>query len=68
MGIVFGSVSNEIGFQATGRIPIIPNKLNYANSLLEGWNKEHDWRLLDFTELPYVLNPTQGYIVAANNS
>jgi len=68
MGILFASVTNEIGFQMTGRIPNTSHRKQFSNAPLEGWKEENEWRgIVDFQDLPFVLDPAQGFIVAANN-
>ena len=52
----------------TGRIPDISHKKQSSNLPLEGWKEENEWRgIVDFQDLPFVLDPAQGFIVAANN-
>lgn len=52
----------------TGRIPNMSHRTEFSNAPLEGWKEENEWRgIVDFQELPFVIDPAQGFIVAANN-
>ena len=67
MGVVYAS-DKDIGYQATGRIPDVDYRDKVGNKPLEGWNVDNHWdKLLPSDKLPYVINPSRGFIVAANN-
>ena len=67
-GVLFASENDDIGFQAAGRIPDISLRDKCANLPLAGWESRNDWlRIIDYSELPYTLNPPKGYIIAAQN-
>jgi len=63
---IYADVSGNIGYQMTGAVPVRRS----GNGLLPtpGWTDEGRWeRYLDFEELPWTLNPPEGFIVTANN-
>jgi penicillin amidase len=63
---VYADVDGNIGYQMTGAVPVRRS----GNGLLPtpGWTDEGRWeRYLDFEELPWALNPPEGFIVTANN-
>ncbi|HHW83588.1 MAG TPA: penicillin acylase family protein, partial [Actinomycetales bacterium] len=71
--IVFATTSGDIGFQAPGRIPIrgevdgpVPSDGTWPRP---GWDPEYDWQgYVPASQLPSLLNPEEGYIVAANQA
>ena len=63
---IYADVDGNIGYQMTGAVPVRRS----GNGLLPtpGWTDEGAWvRYLDFDELPWTLNPPEGFIVTANN-
>ncbi len=63
---LYADVDGNIGYQMTGAVPVRRS----GNGLLPtpGWTDEGKWeRYLDFEELPWTLNPPEGFIVTANN-
>jgi penicillin amidase len=63
---IYADVDGNIGYQMTGAVPVRRS----GNGLLPtpGWTDEGEWvRYLDFEELPWTLNPPEGFIVTANN-
>jgi len=63
---IYADVDGNIGYQMTGAVPVRRS----GNGLLPtpGWTDEGKWeRYLDFEELPWALNPPEGFIVTANN-
>ena len=63
---IYADVDGNIGYQMTGAVPVRRS----GNGLLPtpGWTDEGAWvRYLDFEELPWALNPPEGFIVTANN-
>jgi penicillin amidase len=63
---VYADVDGNIGYQMSGAVPV----RRTGNGLLPtpGWTDEGRWeRYLDFDELPWALNPPEGFIVTANN-
>lgn len=71
--IVFATVDGDIGYQAPGRIPIraaadgpIPSDGTWPRP---GWDSAYNWQgFIPSEELPRVLNPEEGFIVAANQA
>lgn len=73
--LVYADVDGHIGYQAPGRIPLrgpgstgspVPGDGRWPHP---GWNSAYDWRgWVPAGTLPWVLDPTQGYIVAANQA
>ena len=65
--MVYADVDGNIGYQSPGRIPIAGK--GDGNWPAPGWDPAYEWRgYLPFEELPHVLNPSQGYIVTANQA
>jgi len=64
--IVYADVDGNIGWRPAVKIPIRIE----GNSLLPrpGHTGEYDWSgFVPFDEMPYLLNPSSGFIVTANN-
>jgi penicillin amidase len=65
--VTYADVDGNIGFQAPGKIPI--RAKGNGQFPVPGWNSEYEWQgYIPFEKLPYVYNPPEGYIVAANNA
>jgi penicillin amidase len=65
--MIFADVDGNIGYQTPGNIPIRSS----GDGLLPvpGWTDEYDWQgYIPFDELPTSYNPSQGFIVTANNA
>jgi penicillin amidase len=63
---VYADADGNIGYQMAGAVPVRRS----GNGLLPtpGWTDEGRWdHYLDFEELPWTLNPPDGFIVTANN-
>ena len=73
--LVYADVDGHIGYQAPGRIPIrgagragsaIPADGTWPHP---GWDSSYDWTgFVPVKDLPWVEDPAQGYIVAANQA
>jgi penicillin amidase len=72
--IVYATTGGDIGYQAPGRIPIrgrvtdgpVPSDGTWPRP---GWDSRYDWAgYVDPAELPAAQNPTEGFIVAANQA
>ena len=66
--LLYADVDGNIGYQMPGNIPI---RVEGHDGMLPvpGWNDEYEWQgFIPFEELPYTYNPSQGYIVTANNA
>ncbi len=63
--VVYADVDGNIGYQATGKIPI---RTSGDGSLPEdGSNDEHEWAsYVPFEKMPSVFNPASGVIATAN--
>jgi penicillin G amidase len=63
--VVYADVDGNIGYQATGKVPI---RASGDGSLpVDGSNNAHEWTgYVPFDKLPSVLNPTSGFIGTAN--
>lgn len=65
LSILVGSDSGDIMQQTTGKLPVRRFK---GDMFLPGWNPETMWHgYIRFEEMPYVINPSKGFIVTANN-
>lgn len=64
--IVYADREGNIGYRASGRIPV--RARGSGTVPVPGWQSEYEWEgWIPFEDLPYVLNPDTGYIVTANN-
>ncbi|MEW2384669.1 penicillin acylase family protein [Micromonospora sp. NPDC047707] len=65
--IVYADVDGNIGYQSPGRIPV--RGKGDGRWMAPGWDSAYDWKgFIPFAELPSVLNPTDGYLVTANQA
>lgn len=64
---IFADVEGNIGYQATGRVPIRAQGDGWLP--VPGWTGEYEWTgFIPFDELPSRFNPPEGFIVTANNT
>jgi penicillin amidase len=64
--VTYADVDGNIGYQTTGDIPI--RKSGDGRIPVPGWSGEYDWiDIIPFEEMPYTLNPVEGYIASVNN-
>ncbi|MCM3662239.1 penicillin acylase family protein [Georgenia satyanarayanai] len=72
--IVFATTDGDIGYQAPGRIPVrqevsdgpVPSDGSWPRP---GWDGRYDWAgYVPAADMPSVLNPEEGFIVAANQA
>ncbi|MFV0427120.1 MAG: penicillin acylase family protein [Beutenbergiaceae bacterium] len=72
--IVFATTDGDIGYQAPGLVPIrqavseavVPSDGTWPRP---GWDSAYDWQgYVDAADMPHVLNPDEGFIVAANQA
>ncbi|MCL2453898.1 MAG: penicillin acylase family protein [Micrococcales bacterium] len=72
--IVFATTDGHIGYQAPGRIPVrahvvgaeLPSDGTWPRP---GWDSAYDWQgYVDPADMPRVLDPEEGFIVAANQA
>lgn len=70
--IVFATTGGTIGYQAPGLIPIrldVPGAVVPSNGTWPkpGWDSRYDWQgFIPAHEMPAVIDPPEGFIVAAN--
>jgi penicillin amidase len=64
---VYADVRGNIGYQAAGAVPVRAG--GDGRWPEAGWSGRSEWTgTIPFDELPRVLNPRDGYVVAANNA
>ncbi|WP_341361387.1 penicillin acylase family protein [Georgenia sp. M64] len=72
--IVFATADGDIGYQAPGRIPVrgavpdspVPSDGSWPRP---GWDPRFDWQgFVPAEQMPAVLNPGEGFVVAANQA
>ncbi|HVE87362.1 MAG TPA: penicillin acylase family protein [Myxococcales bacterium] len=64
---VYADTAGNIGYQATGKIPI-RGPGHQGTVPVPGWTGEHEWRgFIPFEELPASFNPPAGFVATANN-
>lgn len=63
---VYADTAGNIGYRATGKIPV---RVKATNGLPgAGWNGENEWdTYIPVAEMPELYNPKQGFVIAANN-
>jgi penicillin amidase len=63
---VYADVDGNIGYQCAALLPI--RRAGDGSVPSPGWTDEFEWTgFIPFEELPWVYNPSKGYIVTANN-
>jgi penicillin G amidase len=63
--LVYADVDGNIGYQATGKVPI--RAAGDGSLPVDGSNNAHEWTgYIPFDKLPSVLNPASGLIATAN--
>ncbi len=63
--MVYADADGNIGYQATGLIPI--REAGDGRYPVPGWMSEYDWQgFWPFETLPFTFNPPSGMVVAAN--
>lgn len=66
--LVYADVDGNIAYQMPGRIPI-RNEGHDGMLPVPGWTGDYEWQgTIPFEELPYRVNPPQGYLFTANNA
>ena len=64
--IIYADVEGNIGYQATGLIPI--RAQGDGRVPVPGWTDAYEWvRFILYEEMPFSFNPASGQIVTANN-
>ena len=65
--LVYADTAGNIGYQTPGTLPI--RGAGDGSYPQPGWSSAYDWKgSIPFDELPTAYNPSQGYIVTANNA
>lgn len=64
---VYADVAGNIGLQSVGRVPLrVPGSTGVLP--VPGWTGTYEWQgYIPFEEMPFLFNPPEGYIVAANS-
>lgn len=63
--VVFADVEGNIGYQATGRIPL---RHRPERGYRAAWDPDDQWDgLVPFEGMPSAVNPPRGFVVTANN-
>lgn len=66
MNFGYADVDGNIGYQASGLIPI-RNEGHTGATPVPGWTGEHEWQgYIPYEELPWMLNPPEGLVITAN--
>lgn len=66
LSVGYGDVEGNIGWWATGRVPIRAK----GNGMVPapGWSGEYEWAgEIPFDEAPHLFNPKKGFLVNSNN-
>jgi penicillin amidase len=65
--LIYADVEGNIGYQTPGRLPV--RGAGDGSMPQPGWDSAYAWQnYIPFEELPVVYNPTDGFIVTANNA
>ena len=65
--LLYGDIDGHIGYQMPGKIPIRTG--GEGAMPVAGWDTASGWRgFIPFDQLPWVLDPSEQYIVAANQA
>jgi penicillin amidase len=68
LSLTYADVDGNIGYQTNGEIPL-RNWGHTGRVPVPGWTPDYNWAgFIDFDRLPSELNPTEGFIVAANQA
>lgn len=63
--LVYADTSGNIGYQATGRIPI--RAAHDGRWPVPGWTGEWEWTgWIPYEDMPALFNPARGYVASAN--
>jgi penicillin amidase len=66
LGTAYGDVDGNIGYWATGKVPI--RAKGDGSVPVPGWTGEYEWvGEVPFEEMPHILNPERGYVVTSNH-
>jgi len=64
---VYADAAGNIGSQSVGKVPLrVPGSTGVLP--VPGWTGTYEWQgYIPFDEMPFLFNPPEGYIVAANS-
>ncbi len=63
--VIYADIEGNIAYQATGEVPTRAG--GDGRYPAPGWTSEHEWTgLVPFEEMPWLLNPSDGFIETAN--
>ncbi len=66
LGTVYSDVDGNVGYWATGKVPI--RAKGDGSIPVPGWTGEFEWvGEVPFEEMPHALNPERGYVITANH-
>jgi penicillin amidase len=66
LNLLYADIHDNIGYYVSGSAPVRAN--GDGTVPVPGWTGTHEWiGKIPFEEMPHALNPSQGYIVSANN-
>jgi penicillin amidase len=66
--MLYADVDGHIGYQMPGMVPVRP-EANDGTVPVNGWDESNRWfGYIPFSELPWVFDPPEQYIVAANQA
>jgi penicillin amidase len=66
---VYADVDGHIGYQLPGYVPVRSDPLDRGDRPVEGSTGDGEWlHPIPFAELPWALDPADGWIVTANNA
>ena len=66
--MLYADVEGHIGYQMPGKVPVRP-EFNDGTVPVNGWEESNAWfGYIPFSELPWVFDPPEQYIVAANQA
>jgi penicillin amidase len=66
LGTAYGDVDGNIGYWATGKVPV--RSKGDGSVPVPGWTGEYEWvGEVPFEEMPHALNPERGYVLTSNH-
>jgi penicillin amidase len=66
LNIVYADTAGNIGYYASGHVPI--RAAGNGSVPVPGWSGDHEWTgEVPFEEMPHSLNPAAGYLITCNN-
>ena len=70
MNVHYADRDGNIGFHGLSATPKRNNSFPHVGQrVMDGTTTQHDWlgEVVDFTDLPFIINPEKGYIHSSNN-